>query len=116
MKIIRDGIGAYLGHDELDVLALQASSINLLALILLLVLLTLNSVGSSLLVGSGSEISLEVRDTLTSLEVLSGGSLGLGVEVLNLGLSEDDPGVASRGLVDIRIVDNKQDLGIVNIR
>merc|ERR1712000_758999 len=41
-------------------------------------------------------------------ELLSGGGLGLRVEIFNLGFTEDDPGVAGWGAVDVRVRDDEE--------
>ena len=77
---------AGLRHDKLNVLGLETRVVDLLAVIFLLLLLlglgllafTLVLVG--VLGGSGA---------LSGGELLGGGGLGLGVQVLDLGLTED---------------------------
>lgn len=83
-----------MGHDQFDVLVLQTSSIDLLSLILILLLLaviSLNSLALSVVMGvimarvvmSGMVMRLLGGELLSSVE------LSLGVEILDLGLSED---------------------------
>lgn len=77
-----------LSHDELNVLGLESSVIDLLAVILLLVLLGLLGLNGLALV------TVVVAGVVTGRSLLSGkllgsGSLSLRVEVLNLGLTED---------------------------
>ena len=79
---------AGLGHDELDVLGLKTGVIDLLTVILLLLLglgtldgLALGALGG--VVVTGVVVGRLVGELLSSL------GLGLGVEVLNLGLTED---------------------------
>lgn len=69
-----------LGHDELNVLVLDALGVDLLLVILLLLggLLAVAVVVAGMVVVVGSVG-----------ELLGGGRLGAGVEVLNLGLAED---------------------------
>ena len=79
---------AGLGHDELDVLGLKTGVIDLLTVILLLLLGlgTLDGLGLGALGGvvvTGVVVGRLVGELLSSL------GLGLGVEVLNLGLTED---------------------------
>lgn len=58
----------------------------------------------------GSKISLNLGSVLSSSELLSGRGLSSCVMVFNLGLTKDNPGVAGRGLVDVGVVDDKEDL------
>lgn len=81
-----------LGHDELNVLVLKTGGIDLLLILLLvlLVLSTLDGLALSVVVRvivSGVVVASVV--VLGSSELLSSRSLGLGVKVLNLGLTED---------------------------
>lgn len=77
-------------HDQLDVLALKAALVDLLTVILLLVLLGLSLGGLAL-----AEVVLVVvtgvlaTSGLGGSQLLSGGGLGLGVQILDLGLTED---------------------------
>lgn len=76
-----------MGHDELDVLILNTLSIDLLTIVLLfllglLVVTTLNSL-------AGLAVVVASVVVLGSGELLSSSSLGGGVQVLNLGLTED---------------------------
>lgn len=80
-----------LGHDKVNVLGLEAGLVNLLAVILLLLLLALGLGGLAL-----AEVVLVVVTSvlttsggLSSGELLSSRSLGLRVQVLDLGLTED---------------------------
>lgn len=77
-------------HDELDVLALKARVVDLLVVILFLflLLLVLDSLALSVVVVVVMA-SVVVGLSLRLSELLGGGSLGLGVQVLNLGLTED---------------------------
>merc|ERR1711915_651015 len=59
---------------------------------------------------SSSSSSAGFLGLLLSGELLRSGGLSLGVQVLNLGLTEDDPGVAVGALVDIGLADDKQDV------
>lgn len=79
---------ACLCHDQLNVLGLETSVIDLLAIILFLFLLSVARIDSLALV---RVIVAGVVTTSTFLvgELLSSRSLGLRVEVLDLGLSED---------------------------
>jgi hypothetical protein len=82
-----------LGHDKLDVLILKSRGIDLL-LILLLVLLVIIILVLLLLVGLNSLAGLAVVVTRVVLSVLgselsSSRLLSSGVNVLNLGLTED---------------------------
>ncbi len=76
-----------LGHDKFDVLVLKTGGINLLIILLLLGLLS--GLALLLLVGVGvAGVVVTSVVVLSSSELGSGGSLSLGVEVLNLGLTE----------------------------
>lgn len=79
---------AGLGHDELDVLGLEASVINLLAIVLLLLLGLSTGNGLALVALSGVVVAGVLVGGLGG-ELLGSLGLGLGVEVLNLGLTED---------------------------
>lgn len=121
-------------HDELDVLGLEAGVVDLLAVVLLLDLL----LGLALLVSVVVVVVVVVAGVVVTLllglgELLGGRSLGLRVQVLDLGLTEDagagsagclpslcaplrcgrnsHVGVAGGGLVDIGLVDDEEDLG-----
>jgi hypothetical protein len=82
---------AGLGHDQLDVLVLKTSSINLLLIFFLLLLgISLDSLALVLVgVVVASVVVTGVVVSLRGSELLSGGSLGLGVEVLDLSLTEN---------------------------
>lgn len=81
-----------LGHDKVDVLGLEAGLVNLLAVVLLFFLLALGLGGLAL---AEDVVLVVVTSVLTSGgslgggKLLSSGSLGLGVQVLDLGLTED---------------------------
>lgn len=80
-------------HDELNVLGLKTRVIDLLVVILflLVLLLALNSLALALVVMVVVVIvaGVVVGSLLSLGELLGSGSLGLGVQVLNLGLTED---------------------------
>ena len=79
-------------HDKLDVLGLKTRVIDLLTVILLLLdlLLDLLLLAVSVVVVVVVVVAGVVVTLLLSLgELLGGGSLSLGVQVLNLGLTED---------------------------
>lgn len=84
-----------MGHDQLDILILNTGSI-LLSILILLVLLAVASVNGLALamvvvmvvVMAGVVMSCVVMSLLCS-QLLSGGDLGLGVEILNLGFTEN---------------------------
>lgn len=81
-----------LGHDQLDVLGLQTTLVHLLAVILLLLLLGLNLGGLALAVVVVVVVVVTGVLALGSLgggQLLGSGGLGLGVQVLDLGLTED---------------------------
>lgn len=121
---------AGLCHDKLNVLGLKTGVINLLAVILLLLSGLLASITLNSLALVGTLGGVVVRSLVGGLgrELLSCRSLRLRVEILDLGLAEDavitsvfascpthtdnalHPGVAVRGLVDIRAADNKEDV------
>jgi hypothetical protein len=118
-------------HNQLDILGLKVGLVNLLTIILLILLLILSLGG----LGLAENLLLVVvtgvvASGLGGSELLSGGSLGLGVQVLNLGLTEDarsvsvnvvhirvtaigfhiHPAVAVGGTVNLGLVDNEEDL------
>jgi hypothetical protein len=76
-------------HNELDILGLKVGLINLLTIILLILLLILGLGGLGLAENLLVVVTGVVASGLGGSELLSGGSLGLGVQVLNLGLTED---------------------------
>lgn len=82
-----------MGHDQLDILVLQTSSINLLSLILVFILLVTGVDGLALAVVVGVVVASVVMSSvvvgLLGSQLLSGRGLGLGVEILDLGLTED---------------------------
>ena len=85
---------AGLGHDELDVLGLKTGVIDLLTVILLLLGLLLDLLLLAVSVGVVVVVIVVVAGVAVTLllslgELLGGGSLSLGVEVLDLGLTED---------------------------
>jgi hypothetical protein len=120
---------AGLGHDELDVLGLKTGVIDLLTVILLL-LLGLGTLDSLALGTLGGVVVAGVVVGRLVGELLSSLSLSLGVEVLNLGLTEDavhrvsimpppghwysssnvHPGVAVGALVDVGLRDDEKDV------
>ena len=79
-----------LSHDQVNVLGLEATLVNLLAILFLIVLLGLGG-----LCAEFGLVLVVVAGVLTASASLSGGqllgsrSLGLGVQVLDLGLTED---------------------------
>lgn len=75
-----------LGHDKLNVLGLETGLVNLLTVVLLFLLLLGLNLGGLALVGVVVGV---LGGTLLLRELLSSGSLGLRVQVLNLGLTED---------------------------
>jgi hypothetical protein len=112
-----------LGHDELDILVLDALCVDLFTIVLLL-LLSVSTVAVASVVVTG----VVVLDGLVG-ELLGSSGLGAGVEVLNLGLTEDavsrsvwwpaarkktgkgsHVGVAVGRLVHLGVVDDEQDL------
>lgn len=120
-----------LSHDELNVLGLEASLIDLLAIILFLLLLGLGLGGLALAVVVVVVVTgVLASGGLSSSQLLSSGGLSLGVQVLDLGLTEDavdmcklndrpssketvrhiHPGVAGGRAVDIGLVDDEEDL------
>ena len=76
-------------HNELDILGLKVGLINLLTIILLILLLIVGLGGLGLAENLLVVVTGVVASGLGGSELLSGGSLGLGVQVLNLGLTED---------------------------
>jgi hypothetical protein len=115
-----------LGHDKLNVLGLETGLVNLLTVILLfLLLLGLNLRGLALV----RVVVSVLGGTLLLGELLGSGGLGLRVQVLNLGLTEDavlrvscccwsldvrdrclHVGVGVGGLVNIGLADDEEDL------
>jgi hypothetical protein len=115
-----------LGHDKLNVLGLETGLVNLLTVILLFLLLLGLDLGGLALVGVVVGV---LGGTLLLGELLGSGGLGLRVQVLNLGLTEDavlcissyscpldvdgvclHVGVGVGGLVDIGLADDEEDL------
>jgi hypothetical protein len=84
-----------LSHDQLDILILKTSSIDFFSVILVIVLLVITSIDSLALavvvtrVIVAGVVMSRVIVGLSSSQLLSSGSLGLRVEILNLGLTED---------------------------
>ena len=78
-----------LGHDKLDILCLEASVVNLLAVILLFLLLLGLAALDSLALVAVVVAGVVTGGSLLCCELLSCRSLCLRVEVLNLGLAED---------------------------
>lgn len=116
-----------LGHDKLNVLGLKTGLVDLLTVILLFLLLLGLNLGGLALVGVVVGV---LSGTLLLGELLGSGSLGLRVQVLNLGLTEDAAlrvsciylccrymdveclhvGVGVGRLVNIGLADNEEDL------
>ena len=115
-----------LGHDKLNVLGLKTGLVDLLTVILLFLLLLGLNLGGLALVGVVVGV---LSGTLLLGELLGSGSLGLRVQVLNLGLTEDavfcvsdcccslhvydrclHVGVGVGGLVDVGLADDEEDL------
>lgn len=86
-----------LGHDQLDVLGLQAGVVDLLAVVLFLLLLGLGLGSLALVVGVGVVVTgvLTVASGLGGSQLLGSGGLGLGVQVLNLGLTKNTGSIVS---------------------
>jgi hypothetical protein len=86
---------ACLGHNQLDIFVLQARSINLLSVILIIILLVITLINSFAfpVVVVGMIVTRVVVSgvvvLLLSGELLGSGSLRLGVEILDLGLTKD---------------------------
>jgi nitrogen fixation/metabolism regulation signal transduction histidine kinase len=85
---------ACLGHDQLDVLILKTRSIDLLSIVLIIVLLVITLIDClsfSIVMGVivARVVVSGVVMLLLSSELLGSGSLSLGVEILDLGLTED---------------------------
>lgn len=87
---------ASLSHNEINILSLEASLIDLLAIVLFLLLLLRSEVGNGLLaltvvvvVVMLVVVTSVVTGGLGGGELLGGGGLGLSVQVLDLGLTED---------------------------
>lgn len=123
-----------MGHDQLNILVLKSSGINLLIIFLLVLLvvgsldaLTLSMIMSLVVVVVTRVVVSGVVVGLSSGDLLGGRSLCLGVEILNLGLtkytedmSANAPcsssevclhvGIAVWGLEDLWLVDDEEDL------
>ena len=84
----------HLGHDELDVLRLDASLVDL----------TLVRVLDDKNIRLGVTCAGLLREACSTLR------LRLGAEVLDLGLAEDDVGVGVRRLVHVRLGDNEENV------
>ena len=84
-----------MGHDQLDILVLKTGSINFLSVILIVVLLVIASINSLTLavvvtrVIVAGVVMSRVVVGLSLSQLLSSGGLGLGVEILDLSLTED---------------------------
>ena len=119
-----------LGHDKLNVLGLKTGLVDLLTVILLFLLLLGTLDGLALVTLGGVVVAGVVVGGLAG-ELLGSLGLGLGVEVLNLGLTEDavlqvsyeflpshwvhkslniHPGVAVGALVDVGLGDDEEDV------
>lgn len=81
-------------HDQLDILGLKVGLVNLLTIILLILLLILGLGGLGLAENLLVVVTGVVAGGLGGSELLGGGSLSLGVQVLNLGLTEDAESVS----------------------
>jgi hypothetical protein len=83
-------------HDQLDILSLQPGLINLLAVVILLLLLGLDSLRSlALTLGAVVVTGVVVTSSLSVGELSSGGLLGLRVQVLDLSLTKDATQIVS---------------------
>lgn len=81
---------ACLSHDQLDILRLETRLIDLLTILLLLLLgLDLGGLALAVVVVVVMVVTGVLTGSLGSSQLLGGGSLSLGVQVLNLGLTED---------------------------
>lgn len=92
---------AGLGHDELDVLVLKTFGVDLL-LIVLLILLGVRGVDSlalAVVVRMGRVVVTGVVVLLSRRQLLGSCSLSLGVQVLNLSLTEDAIALVSQSSV-----------------
>jgi hypothetical protein len=82
-----------LSHDQLDILVLKTLGVNLFSVIFIIILLGITLIDGfalSVIVAGVVVARVVVASMVVSLcELLSCICLGLGVEVLNLGLSED---------------------------
>lgn len=113
-KTYKDGINdVALGAESSDGLSPAASS--LLDDSVDLVLNETGGIGILVVgIGGGGLLSDGLSGSLLGGEVLDGGLLGLGlgsgVGVLDLGLSEEDVGIGSGALEDIRLGDDEEDL------
>lgn len=78
-----------LGHNQINILGLQAALVNLLAVILLLFLLGLGLRSLALALVLAVVVTSVITGGFGGSQLLCGRSLGLGVQVLDLGLTED---------------------------
>jgi hypothetical protein len=123
-----------LGHDQLDIFVFKTRRIDLLSIILIIVLLVITLIDSltlSVIMGMimARVVVSGVVVLLLSGELLGSGSLSLGIEILNFGLTENTikdaintcalrgvygvslhVGIAGGGLVDFRVVDDEKNL------
>lgn len=92
-----------MGHDQFDILVLESGSIDLLSIVLIIVLLVLAGIDSlalSVVVGviMARVVVSSVVVGFSGGELLGSRCLSLGVQVLNLGLTEDAVKNISRSL------------------
>ena len=78
-----------LSHDQVNVLGLEATLVNRLAIILLIVLLGLGGLCAEFGLVLVVVASVLTASSLSGGQLLGSRSLGLGVQVLDLGLTED---------------------------
>jgi hypothetical protein len=103
-------------HDKLNILLLNSLSVNLtLLLVFLLSRLSILSRTLALtLSDSLADLGLHVTTALLLLSLCghlhSSVLLGLAVQVLDLGLAEDDPAVGGRRLVDLGVGNDEEDV------
>merc|ERR1719422_1108450 len=91
-----------LRHDEFNILVLDSRGINLTIIFIFL----RNGRWSS----CSRSSHLSGLRNLSSLELFCSLHLSLLTQIFNLGLSKDDVGIGSRVLVDIRLVNDKEDV------
>lgn len=92
-------------HDQFDVLALQTLLVDLLTIILFLFILVVVVMAFMVVVvldGLSFAVVVASVRVLASNDLLSSGSLSLGVEILDLSLAEDAKGMSAEFMLQLR--------------